>query len=169
MSYYLIIRGALGVGKSTISTQLAKQLHAHYIAIDRVLDEYDLGKDKEKGYTSQKSFKKANEIISPKTELYLKKGRPVVFDGNFYWKSQIDDLIQRLEFPHYVFTLKAPLKLCIERDAARTKKHGSDAARAVYKKSTQFTYGVEIDVGGTIDDTVQKIISYLPKSNFSKL
>ena len=43
-----------------------KILKVKYFAIDMVLDEYDLTKDKEAGYISQRNFKKANEIISGK-------------------------------------------------------------------------------------------------------
>ena len=101
MEYYIIIRGPLGCGKSTISKALAKRLKAEHFAVDRILDEFNLTKDKEKGYISQKSFFKANEIIAERAKKILDDGRSVVFDGNFYWKSQIDDLISRLDYTHY--------------------------------------------------------------------
>ncbi|MFA6252684.1 MAG: hypothetical protein WCV69_00220 [Patescibacteria group bacterium] len=63
MSYYIIIRGPLGCGKSTISKKLAKIIGAKYFTVDRILDEYNLASDEEGGYVSQKSFKKVNEII----------------------------------------------------------------------------------------------------------
>ncbi len=163
MTYYVIIRGPLGCGKTTIAQQIAKNIKAKYVAIDRILDRHNLTKDKEKGYISQKSFRKANEIIAPQAKRWLRQGIPVIFDGNFYWKSQIDDLIERLDFPHYVFTLKAPLKVCIERDALRKKTHGKDAAMVVYKKSTEFTFGKVIDVTKPVGDVVTEIISYLTK------
>lgn len=163
MAYYVIIRGPLGCGKSTITERLSKILNAKYFAVDRVLDEHDLTKDKEAGYISQRSFIKANEIIAPEAKRILDSGKPVVFDGNFYWKSQIDDLIRRLDFPHYVFTLKAPLEVCIARDIERGKTHGEDAARAVYKKSTEFTYGTVIDITKPLAECIKEIISYLPK------
>ncbi len=165
MSYYVIIRGPLGCGKSTLAERLTKKIKGEYIAIDRILDEYDLTKDKEAEYISQKSFKKANEIVAPKAKNLLVKGIPVIFDGNFYWKSQIDDLIKRLDFPHYVFTLKAPLEVCIERDRKRNKNHGEDAARVVYKKTTEFDYGAVIDVTKPLEESVKTILSYLPKSS----
>lgn len=165
MSFYVIICGPLGCGKSTLAERIAKKLKAEYIAIDRILDEHNLTEDKESGYISQKSFKKANEIVVPKAKNLLAKGVPVIFDGNFYWKSQIDDLINRLDFPHYVFTLKAPLDVCIERDSKRQKNHGKDAARVVYAKTTEFDYGTVIDVTKTVDESVRKILSYLPKSS----
>jgi len=161
MSYYIIIRGPLGCGKSTLAERIAKTLNAEHIAIDKILDEYDLTNDKEAGYISQESFKKANEIIAPKAKKWLDKKIPVVFDGNFYWKSQVDDLIKRLDYPHYVFTLKAPLEVCIERDSKRKKTHGEDAARVVYAKTTEFDYGIVIDVTRTLDEAVREILSNL--------
>jgi len=163
MSFYIIIRGPLGCGKSTIAEKLSKILKAKYFAVDRVLDEHNLTEDKEEGYISQKSFIKANEIIAPQAKRILDSNKPVVFDGNFYWKSQIDDLIKRLDFPHYVFTLKAPLEVCIARDEERGKTHGADAAQAVYKKSTEFDYGIAIDINRLLEECVKDILSCLPK------
>ena len=59
--YYVIIRGPLGCGKSTLSEKLSKSIHAKHISIDRVLDTFK--KTWEKGYVSQASFRKANRII----------------------------------------------------------------------------------------------------------
>ena len=117
--FYMIIRGPLGCGKSTISKELAKRLKLKYFAVDRVLDEFDLTKDKEKGYISQRSFFKANEIIAKRAKDLLDSRRSVIFDGNFYWKSAILDLIKRLNYPHFVFTLKASIETCIARDTEK--------------------------------------------------
>lgn len=162
MSYYIIIRGPLGCGKSTISERLSKILSAKHISIDRVVDK--LPKEVEEGFISQNNFFKANELVVPEAKGLLDKGKPVIFDGNFYWKSQIDDLIKRLDYPHYVFTLQAPLEVCIERDMERDKTHGKDAAEAVYEKSTEFFYGTVIDVTKQLDECVRDIVSYLPNS-----
>lgn len=162
MSVYIIIRGPLGCGKSTISERIAKILKAKYFAVDRYLDKNNLTNDWEDGYISQRSFFKANEIITKEAKPLLKKGKRIVFDGNFYWKSVIDDLISKLKYPHYVFTLKAPLRVCIERDSKRNKTHGKDAAKAVYKKSTSFTYGIGINTENkTPDQTVKEILEYI--------
>ncbi|MBI2147206.1 ATP-binding protein [Candidatus Woesearchaeota archaeon] len=162
MVFYVIIRGPLGSGKSTIAERIAKELKAEHILIDKILDEHKLTEEREAGYISQKSFCKANEIIMPKAKKSLKNGIPVIFDGNFYWKSQIDDLIRKLDFPHYVFTLRAPLKVCIERDHQRRKTHGEAAVQAVYKKSIGFGYGRAINVNMPLDDCIKNILSYLP-------
>ncbi|MCX6750163.1 MAG: AAA family ATPase [Candidatus Pacearchaeota archaeon] len=158
LGYYLIIRGPLGCGKSTISKELAKELNAEYIAVDRVLDEHNLTNDWEDGYISKKSFLKVNEIVSERAKKLLNHSKPVIFDGNFYWKSCIDDLISRLNYSHYVFTLKAPVETCIKRDEERGKTHGEDAARAVYEKSTSFGYGIPIETKGkSVEETLSMI------------
>lgn len=163
MSYYIIIRGPLGSGKTTISRALANSLNAEHIAIDDILDEHGLTNDKEDGYISQKSFLKANEIAIQKAAAFLESGTPVIFDGNFYWRSQIEDLVKRLDRPHYIFTLKAPLELCIERDSKRKNPHGPDAAGAVFEKVTELTYGIEIDVARPIDEVVEEILRAIQK------
>jgi len=38
MSYYVIIRGPLGVGKTTISRSLAKSIGAMVVSIDQIAD-----------------------------------------------------------------------------------------------------------------------------------
>ena len=109
--------------------------------MDRIVDNPKLViREKEEGYISQKNFIQANEIACKEVTQLLKKDRPVIFDGNFYWKSQVEDLISRLDFPHYVFTLKAPLEVCIKRDSERSKTHGEIAAMVVHKKSTSFNH-----------------------------
>jgi tRNA uridine 5-carbamoylmethylation protein Kti12 len=123
-----------------------------------------LENDWEEGYISQKSFLKVNEIIEPEARRCLEMKKPVIFDGNFYWKSQIDNLIKRLPFPNVVITLKAPLDICIKRDMNRDKTHGEDAATAVYNKSTEFSHGIEIDATQSIETIIKEIVSKLPKS-----
>ena len=168
MSYFIIIRGPLGCGKSTIAERLAKALKAECISIDSLIDEYGLAKDKEAGYISQKSFITVNEIVAKKAKKKLQEGIPIIFDGNFYWKSQIDDLIRRLAFPHYVFTLKAPLIVCIDRDRQRSKTYGEDAAKVVYKKVTEFDYGIIIDISKSIEEAIKEILSHVPSINGEK-
>lgn len=165
MSFYVIIRGPLGCGKSTISKKLSDVLKAKYVSIDRIVDDPKLiTREKEQGYISQKNFIEANEIAVGRVNKFLEKGIPVVFDGNFYWKSQVDDLIERLDFPHYVFTLKIPLEVCIDRDKKRKNALGKDAVKAVYQKSTEFDYGTLIDITKPLKDCLDEIVSYLPKS-----
>ena len=70
MSYYIIIRGPLGCGKSTVAKKLSEKLKAEYFEVNRILDENNLTKDTEDGYISQKSFVKANEIAVSKAKIF---------------------------------------------------------------------------------------------------
>lgn len=42
MTYYVVVRGPLGVGKSTVSSRLAEIIGADHILIDRILEEHGL-------------------------------------------------------------------------------------------------------------------------------
>jgi predicted kinase len=161
MVFYVVIRGPLGVGKSTVSSGLALALGAEQVSIDRILDEKGL-EEWEGGYISQKSFLRANAIAVETARAFLRRGTPVIVDGNFYWKSQIEDLLIQLDFQHFVFTLKAPLSVCIARDGQREPPHGKDAAREVYAKSTEFDYGVTVDATTSVETVVGEIIAKLP-------
>jgi len=162
MAFYIVIRGPLGVGKSTVASRLAKEVGAKHMSIDSILYECDL-EEWEGGYLSEKSFLGANEFAVKRARGFLDTGTPVIFDGNFYWKSQIEDLLGQLDYPHYVFTLKAPLSVCIERDSQRNNPYGSESARDVYAKSIEFDYGIDLDATRPIETVVGEILSRIPQ------
>jgi predicted kinase len=153
-SYYVIIRGPLGVGKSTVARRVATRVRGEYISIDRILEEQELWQS---GRLSE--FLRANEFAAARASKVLAKGTPVIFDGNFYWRTQIQDLIGRLRYAHHVFTLRAPLRICIDRDGRRDHPYGDQAAREVYAKSTRFDYGVRLDARGSAESVVRAIVS----------
>ena len=156
---YIIIRGPLGIGKTTIAKKLATILKAEYISIDSLLDKHNLNKvDKNKGI-SLKNFIKANKIIILKIRKKLAKAKIVILDGCFYHKEQIEHFIRHLPEPYYVFTLKAPLEVCIKRDSKRKKVYGKDAAKAVFKLG--FDYGTLINADKTVDEVVKEILCCL--------
>lgn len=161
MGTCIVLRGPLGCGKTTVAQELAKKLGGKKISIDDILDEKHLTSDHEDGYISQASFKKANEIAAEQAISLLKQNIPVVFEGNFYWKSQIDDLSFRLPEPPTIFTLAAPLEVCIDRDRKRDHPHGEDAVRVVHAKTSEFTAGTIVDATTSPDECVIKILSSL--------
>ncbi len=164
MTYYIIIRGPLGSGKSTISQKLSEILDARYIGMDEVLENNGLDKiPPDAPCIPVENFIKANEIVLPEAKELLEAGKIVIFDACFYHKEVIEHLIENLPFPHYEFTLKASLELCIKRDAERSKTHGEGAAWAVHSLVSKFDYGVNIDVSGSLEDTIKNILSYLPQ------
>ena len=141
MSYYIIIRGPLGCGKSTIAEKLAQKLGAEYVGVDEVLEKHGLDKvPPDAPCIPAENFIKANEIGIPTAKEKLSGGKVVIFDGNFYHKEAIEHLVNNLPFSHYVFTLKAPLEICIERDRQRAKTYGEDAAKAVFGLVSRLDY-----------------------------
>ena len=91
-------------------------------------------------------------------------GRPVLFDGNFYYEAQLDDLVGRLRFRHYIFRLDAPLAVCIARDGHRRPPHGAQAAQEVYAKAATVGRGIGIDATVPVDTMVDEIVSHLPRT-----
>ena len=84
MEYFVIIRGPLGVGKTTIARKLASVLQAEYVSIDSVLEESGLDKII-RNCIPVVNFIKANEIVLSDKKVVSSK--ITVFDGNFYHKS----------------------------------------------------------------------------------
>ncbi|MCI4361016.1 MAG: hypothetical protein L3J91_04875, partial [Thermoplasmata archaeon] len=84
-----------------------------------------------------------------------------IFDGNFYFGSLIDDLRQKLSYRGYVFTLKAPVEVCVARDAQRPKPCGRRSVRKVHAKSLEVEDGIPIDATRPPDAMVQEVLSHL--------
>ncbi len=163
VSYYIIVRGAAGSGKTAVAKRLARMLDATYISVDAILRRNGLEDDWEDGYISQRSFMSANAIIEHTAKASMMRGKPVVVDGNFYWQSQIEDIVRRLGVNHYAFKLEAPLERCIARDRGRNGRIGKDAVIAVYKKTESVNYGVRIDATMPMEKVLEGILACLPE------
>jgi predicted kinase len=148
----VVIRGPLGIGKSTVAERLAKEISPTHISIDQILEDHNLW---ETGHLSE--FLEANVFAIGMARGPLSGGTPVIFDGNFYWKTQLKDLIGALPYRAHVFTLIAPLSVCMERDRQRARPYGAEAARQVYSKATRFEWGISIDAARPIDTVVSEI------------
>jgi predicted kinase len=160
LSFFAVLRGPLGAGKTTLAERLAHCLGGQVVSIDRILEVNDLERW-EDGYVSEGSFLRANRFALTAAEPLLRHGTPVVFDGNFYWRSVVLDLLQRLTYPGVVFTLHLPMELCAVRDAGRPRPLGPEAVRDVYRKVATFDYGIGIDASGTVDETVSRLLAAL--------
>ena len=157
MGFYVVVRGALGVGKTTVATALTSALRGHYLSVDSILDRNGL-EEWEDGYVALRSFLRANEILVAEATPLLRDGIPVVVDGNFYFRAQIEDLTRRLPFPHAVFTLKAPLETCLERDRNRPLSLGEQGVRDVFAKVSEVEYGEGIDALRSVAEVVDDIV-----------
>ena len=162
MSFYAIVRGPLGAGKTTVARRLASALGGRHVAIDAILEEHRL-EEWDEDCISEGSFLRANVIAAREAGPALRSSTPVIFDGNFYWRSAVDDLVARLPFPHVVFTLKVPLAICIARDAGRSPSYGPDSAREVFAKTNAFDYGVPVDATESVEATVEMMLVELRK------
>lgn len=165
MAFFIIIRGPLGVGKTTVAERLAKRLGAKHVSVDSVLEKHGLDKAAEDtGCIPVENFMNADDLIFPEMKETLGKGKAVIFDGCFYHKGHIAHIIDNLAYRGFVFTLNASLKTCIERDRERAKPYGEDAAGAVHSLVSRFDMGTIIDTEGkTIEDVTGEIYAYLQK------
>ena len=163
MSYFIVIHGSLGSGKSTIAKELASKLDAVRVQIDDILSEYKLDThDDFEASIPAANFIKALHFVLPDVKAKLDSGHVVIFDGCFYHKEVMDYLLENIRAPHYLFTLKAPLAVCIERDKNRHKSLGEDAAKAVYELTSQLDFGEIVDTTRPLEESIAKILSYLP-------
>lgn len=155
----IIIRGPLGVGKTTIARGLAEALSAEYISIDTILAENKLDQGED---IPLKNFLKANEILIPKIKVAHKNKKSVVIDGNFYFKETIEDLENKLNLPLKIFYLTAPLDICLARDAAREDSLGQLATRAVYNLVSRVDIGTKIKANEkNTEEIIEDIKKYL--------
>ena len=164
MSYFIIIRGPAGAGKTTISKELAKKINADVIHYDKIMKK--LGFDYIQGdkWIPLHKFIEADKVMIPKFQEKLKQGKVLILEGNFYHKEQIEDLVKNLNYLNFVFTLKADLGECIKRDKKRDAEIGEENTTDVFSLVSDFDYGTIIDTNNkTLADIVKEIISHLPK------
>jgi len=152
MAYAVIIRGPAGVGKTAVAKKLAARIGAEYFSFDEIMRANKLDKVKKTSCRGSmceciplESFLKANKLILPKAKQVLGKadgkvlgkadgsGKPVVFDGCFYWKEQLDDLKEALKCKVFVFSLHASLDECVRRNKSRRSALKDEDVAAVHK------------------------------------
>jgi shikimate kinase len=154
MKKLIIIRGPLGVGKTTISKVLAHNLHLEYLSVDQIIEDNKLIPINTDGIPVE-SYLKVNQIV---LDLIKNSEDSFILDGCFYYQEQIDDLKNKFNNNIEIFTLISSVDKCIERDSKRSKVYGEDSARFVYSITTNIKMGYEIDnTNLTIEETVKKI------------
>lgn len=158
MGKLIIIRGPLGVGKTTIAKKLAEQLHARYFSIDETLRDHGLDKEENIPFAN---FLHANELLLPAIQESLKT-QPVIVDGNFYYPEQIAYFQSRFPESLKIFTLEAPLNTCIERDANRDRSYGRGAVEYLYMMVCRFVVGERVNTDdrnaeGVANEIVSKL------------
>ena len=151
-------------GKSTIAKRIAEILSAEYVSIDKILEKNKLDKVSPKAECiPAENFIKSNETVFPGIREKLKKGKIIIFDGCFYHREVIENIIKNLKYTHYIFTLKASVEVCTKRDSKRKKSYGKISVMAVHKLVARFDYENVIDASKTKSEIVKEIISFLPR------
>jgi len=156
----VIIRGPLGVGKTTLSRMLADRMGAKLYSIDDLLKEAVLDRiDPKLGSIPLANFLAVQEDILPEIKKQLSR-HSVILEGNFYHKDQINFFFKNLQENPIVVTLKADLETCVSRDKKRKHSYGVGAATAVYNLVSKFDDGLVLDIEGKprefIVETIQK-------------
>jgi shikimate kinase len=156
MKKIIVIRGPLGVGKTTVSKILAQKLDVEYLSLDKIIDDNNLNST---ARIPLENFLKANNIIQ---NIATKSKKTFIIDGCFYYQEQIDDLTQKFHDDILFFSLTTNVEKCIERDAKREKVYGEDSARYVYMVTTKIKVGHEIDTSKiTAEEAVEEIMKII--------
>ncbi len=163
MSYYIIIRGPAGSGKSTIAKRLAKELNSFYLNFDKVLAEHKLDKIEGDGI-STKNFIKGNKLILDDVRKRIKLNHVVIIDACFYRKRHLNHLVKNLPYKHFIFSLQSSLKECIERNKKRDKEMTDQDITDVYNLVAKYKIGIFISTENRKEkDVIDEILQYLKK------
>jgi len=155
MKKLIIIRGSLGVGKTTVSKILSQRLDLDYLSLDKIIDDNHLVVPGTDGVPLQ-SYLAANQIIF---DVVNNGEKTFIVDGCFYYQEQLDDLMKKFNNNIEIFTLVGSIETCIQRDAQRLKVYGEDAARFVHMMTAKIHIGLEIDTTKqTSEETVEDIL-----------
>ncbi|PLW79606.1 hypothetical protein C0585_06435 [Candidatus Woesearchaeota archaeon] len=155
----ILIRGPLGVGKTTISKKLTKIIDGRYYLIDKILEDNDLDHlDEKEGFIPLKNFNKINKIIL--NDITSNKLESYIIDGCFYYIDQINQLKKLFGSKLIIFSLKASLKSCILRDKNRKNSLGTKATKEVYNKVNEVDIGIPIHTENKKEeDIIREIIN----------
>jgi len=164
MAYITIIRGTASVGKSTISKELAREIKAKVYHYDRIMKGFGFNYIPGEKWIPLDKFLKADDVMIPKFKKRLEKGENLILDGNFYHKEQINNLIEKLDFKHFVFTLHASLDACVKRNVERGGKMAKEVIKEVFDVMPEYDYGIKIETDDksskeVVDEIKSKILN----------
>jgi tRNA uridine 5-carbamoylmethylation protein Kti12 len=165
MSYNVIIRGSAGVGKTSIAKRLAGLISGYHISFDEIMRLHKLDRvSPEDGCIPLDNFIRGNEFALGSVSGLNAFSIPVIFDGCFYHKEQLDHLLKRLDGTIYVFSLVAPVEECVARDSGRSDPIGEESVRAVHSLTSAFEVGRVINtLQKTVDSVVHEMLGLIGK------
>ena len=167
-NYYIILRGPAGIGKSTIVKLLSSKIKAEVFHIDNMLDRLNLGYKQGEKWVPLNNFLEVDKKIISEINKKIKH-KKIIIEGNFYHKEHIKDLLKSINSKNYIFTLKASVKTCIERDSKRNSI-GKKNIKDVHKLVSKFDEGILINTDNkNKEEIVKEIISYIKNEQSKNL
>lgn len=152
----IIIRGAAGSGKSTISKLVTERITARIISLDDELSSRGLDRIVD-GAIPLQNFEDMLKELLPEIKETL-ESQHVILDGCFYYEELFVFLEGQGMHPR-IFTLDVPVETCIKRDAQRQNPLGEAAIREVWALVRKVRKGMIIDAEkGTAETAATAII-----------
>jgi len=167
-SYFLIVRGPAGVGKSTISKLVSEKINAKVYHYDRIMKGFGYNYIPGEKWVPLHKFISADKKMIPKFVNLLEKESNLILEGNFYHVEQINNLVSKINFLSVVVTLKGSLETCIKRNKDRGEKMAREVIEEVYSIMPEFKEGIHIDTDDKdVEKIVDEIMNHLDKSIIS--
>lgn len=161
-NFVIIIRGPIGVGKSTISGLLERKLaNTNHVDVDKI--KHKLG-----GRPSESRTSRAHQIARQRVRSLIKQKKNIIIEEIFRWNdySAMKKLVKNINYHIVKIYLKAPLDVLIKRDQARIVKHkGHEIVKEFYKKIRPVDEDLNLD---TSKMSKQKLVSSIIKYIRSK-
>jgi len=162
MTYFLIIRGTAGVGKSTISKLVADRINAKVYHYDRIMKGFGFNYIPGEKWIPLHKFLSADSKMIPKFISRFEKGENIILEGNFYHNEQVKNLVSKIGFDCVIINLNGSLDTCIKRNKDRGEKMSQSVIEEVYGIMPKFEDGIDIETDGKevkeiVDEIVNKI------------
>ncbi len=152
MCYWVLVRGAGGVGKSITAWVLSQAIGGEYISIDKIVEMLApegccLSPKMLASIACQKAASRAKETLA--------LGTPVVIDWHFADPQALEAIKGELSgFQSFAFCLHAPLNTCLVRDAARERPVGEENIREIHARVSDLPYGIPVSTEGRTPDEI---------------
>lgn len=162
---YLLIRGPVGVGKTTTVRALQKRLKeaghkAYCLSFEHFRAQHNLL------IPTYENKKRGLELLIPELQQRINDGYLVVFEGVFYEKEFLDYIRDNLGVNYLQINLFAEKSTCLARDAQRNKSRGVTNVEETWeflkrennKDNKEITLSTE---NLSVDEVVNKILKLL--------
>ncbi len=165
MSYYLILRGPPAVGKTSIANSLRSTLKGKTVHID--IDKLRMMPYRCGGSEEEKALANRNAIDLCLN--FVEAGYRVILDELFYQRELIDEIEQRVSYPHQKILFTCSLETCLRRNQGREYQLKNEQLERLYNQVMAVSLPQEIKISTerdlpTIVDDIVKVLSPLNKS-----